>query len=302
MIDLLILQSGVPTSGSEFVDQYGPALISAATTVLLFVLMFALTYYLGKKVLVRATEQSLQSRGLKTGLVSLAVSVVSTLVLVAAIAVSATVAGFGAILTAFATLAGALALGLSFAAQDLISNFVSGVFIIKDEPFKVGDWIEWDGNEGIVKKINLRVTQVETFDNELVTVPNNQLATSVVTNSVANETLRVSCDFGISYDDDITIAREAIIETASSIEGVLADPEPAAPVTELGDSAVVLTGRVWIEPRKHSAAAIEAAFREAVKQRFDAEGIDMPYAHTTLTGGIELETNREASVVSSSTE
>lgn len=298
----IILQSEMPTSGSELVSQYGPALISATTTVLLFVLMFALTYYIGKKVLVRATEQSLQSRGLKAGLISLAVSVVSTLVLIGAVAIAATVAGFGAILTAFATLAGALALGLSFAAQDLISNFVSGIFIIKDEPFKVGDWIEWDGNEGIVKQINLRVTQVETFDNELVTVPNNQLATAVVTNPVANETLRVSCDFGISYDDDITLAREAIVDTASGIEGVLADPAPAAPVTELGDSAVVLTGRVWIEPRKHGAAAIEAAFREAVKQRFDAEGIDMPYSHTTLTGGVELETAQDSNVIGSSAE
>ncbi|WP_126664363.1 mechanosensitive ion channel family protein [Haloterrigena salifodinae] len=301
-MDFTVLQAGIPTSGSEAVSQYGPVLISTVTTVLLFVVMFALTYYLGKKVLVRATKQSLQSRGLKAGLVSLSVSIVSILVLIAAVAVAATVAGFGTVLTAFATLAGALALGLSFATQDLISNFVSGVFIIKDEPFKVGDWIKWDGNEGVVKQIKIRVTQVETFDNELVTVPNNQLANTVLTNPVANETLRVSCDFGISYDNDITIAREAIIDTASNIDGVLADPGPAAPVTTLGDSAVVLTGRVWIDPRKHSAAAIKAAFREAVKRRFDSEGVDMPYPHTTLTGEVGLENTQETGAVGNSAE
>lgn len=122
-----MLQTGLPTSLNEVVAQYGPALISVVTTVLLFVVMFALTYYLGKKVLVRATRQSLQSCGLKAGLVSLAVSVVSILVLIAAVAVAATVAGFGSVLTAFATLSGALALGISFAAQDLVSNFVSGI-------------------------------------------------------------------------------------------------------------------------------------------------------------------------------
>ncbi|ELY62401.1 mechanosensitive ion channel protein MscS, partial [Natronococcus jeotgali DSM 18795] len=166
--------------------------ISVVTTVLLFLVMFTLTYIIGKKVVVRATRESLQSRGLKAGLVSLAVSVVSILVLIAAVAVAATVAGFGAVLTAFATLSGALALGLSFAAQDLLSNFASGIFILKDEPFKIGDWIEGEDNEGIVKAINLRVTQLETFDNELVTVPNNQLANAVLVNHVANESLRVS--------------------------------------------------------------------------------------------------------------
>lgn len=301
-MDYTILQTELPTSANEVVSQYGPAVISVVTTVLLFLVMFSLTYIIGKKVVVRATRQSLQSRGLKAGLVSLAVSVVSILVLIAAVAVAATVAGFGAVLTAFATLSGALALGLSFAAQDLLSNFASGIFIIKDEPFKVGDWIEWEGNEGIVKAVSLRVTQLETFDNELVTVPNNQLANAVLVNHVANESLRVSCDFGIGYDDDITIAREAIIDVASNLEGVLADPEPAAPVTALGNSAVVLTGRVWISPRKHSAVAIKAAFREAVKRRFDEEDIDMPYPHTELTGGVTLDNAQETNPVSSSTE
>jgi small-conductance mechanosensitive channel len=98
----------------------------------------------------------------------------------------------------------------------------------------------------------------------------------------------VSVGFGIGYEDDIEQAREAIIDEGSRIEGVLSDPAPTAPVTSLGDSAVVLSGRIWIDPEESSYGAIRAQFVEAVKGRFDAEGIDMPYPNTELSGGIEV--------------
>ncbi|GAB7120494.1 hypothetical protein JCM9743_29600 [Natrinema sp. JCM 9743] len=210
------------------------------------------------------------------------------MVAVVAVALAATVAGFGVVLAAFATLAGALALAVGFAAQDLIANFVAGVFIIQDEPFSTGDWIEWDSNSGVVREIQLRVTKLDTFDNQLVTVPNSDLASAAVVNNEANDKRRVSVGFGIGYEDDIEQAREAIIDEGSRIEGVFDDPKPTAPVTELGDSAVVLQGRVWIDPKKHSYGAVRARFLEAVKERFDAEGIDMPYPNTELSGGIEV--------------
>jgi small-conductance mechanosensitive channel len=205
-----------------------------------------------------------------------------------AIALAATVAGFGVVLAAFATLAGALALAVGFAAQDLIANFVAGVFIIQDEPFAVGDWIEWNGNEGVVREIGLRVTKLETFDNQLLTAPNADLANSAVVNNVANDRRRVSVGFGIGYEDDIDHAREVILEEGAAIDGVLDDPAPSAPVTELGDSAVVLSGRLWIDPTESGYGAVRARFLEAVKERFDAEGIDMPYPNTELSGGVEV--------------
>lgn len=163
------------------------------------------------------------------------------------------------------------------------------MFIIQDEPFEVGDWIEWDGNAAVVREIQLRVTKLDTFDNELVTVPNSALVNTAVTNPVANDTLRVSYGFGIGYGDDIEQARTAILEEGSDIEGVLDDPEPAAPVTDLGDSAVVLTGRVWIDPNEHGASGVRAQFVEAVKQRLDEEGIDFPYPNTELSGDVRVE-------------
>ena len=269
-------------------QQYVPPLISAVTTIVLFVVVFAVIYLLGRYFVTQAVERSLRHRGFDETLVGLAVSTAVVLTAVVAVALAATVAGFGVVLAAFATLAGALALAVGFAAQDLIANFVAGVFIIQDEPFTVGDWIEWSGNSGVVREIQLRVTKLDTFDNELVTVPNSDLASAAVVNNVANDRRRVSVGFGIGYDDDIEQAREAIIDEGSRIEGVLSDPAPTAPVSSLGDSAVVLSGRIWIDPEESSYGAIRAQFVEAVKGRFDAEGIDMPYPNTELSGGIEV--------------
>lgn len=275
-------------------QQYIPPLVSAITTVVLFLVVFAVIYLLGKSFVSRAVESGLRHRNFDETLIGLAVSTSVFIMAVFAIALAATVAGFGIVLAAFATLAGALALAVGFAAQDLIANFVAGVFIIQDEPFTVGDWIEWDGNSGVVREIQLRVTRLDTFDNELVTVPNSDLANAAVVNNVANDQRRVTVGFGIGYDDDIKLAREAIIDVGAGIDEVLDDPAPAAPVTELGDSAVVLSGRIWIDPKESSYGAVRALFVEGVKERFDAEGIDMPYPNTELSGGIQVRSPHES--------
>ena len=267
---------------------YLPALVGAVTTAVVFVVAFVVIYLIGKAAVSQGVRRALERRGVDETLVGLAVSTAVAITGVFAVALAATIAGFGVVLAAFATLGGALALAVGFAARDLIANFVAGVFIIQDEPFTVGDWIEWGGEGGVVREIHLQVTKLDTFDNQLVTVPNADLANAAVVNNVANDRRRVAVEFGIDYADDIEAARTAIVEEAARIDGVLDDPEPTAPVTALGDSAVVLSGRLWIDPKEHGYGGVRAQFLEAVKERFDAEDIDMPYPHTELTGGVEV--------------
>lgn len=267
--------------------------ISFAITVVTFVVSFILIYLVGKSVLVRVTRSALNQREFSPAIVSLGSSIAAAVALFAAVAIAATVAGFPAILTAFATIAGALALAFGFAAGDIIENFVAGVFILKDKPFEIGDYIKWDGNGGTVREINLRVSKLDTWDNEQLTVPNSDLANAVVMNTQANETRRVTLDFGIEYDADIEAAREIILEEAEDIKSVLEEPAPAAPVTSLGDSAVVLNARVWIDPQKTGAGGIKHKLNENVKHSFDDAGIGMPYNYTELTGSIAVDDARE---------
>ena len=208
----------------------------------------------------------------------------------AAITVAFGAAGLGNFLQALATVGAAATLAIGFALQEVIRNFVSGVFIFTDKPFRIGDWIEWDGNAGVVEDISMRVTRVRTFDNELLTVPNSQLTDDVVKNPVDAETLRMKFVFGIGYDDDIDSATEIIIEEAKKHEEILEEPGPSVRLFELGDSSVGLQSRIWIgEPSRSDFVKTRGEYVTAVKQRFDEEGIDIPYPNRTIGGGIEFQ-------------
>ena len=285
---LATVLQGVPTSPGEFTSEYGDLIVSSAITVVSFIVTFLVLYLVGKPLVVRLTQRALNERDFSPSIVSLGSSIAGTLAVFGAVAVASVVAGFPVILSAFATIFAALTLGFAFAASDIVENFIAGIFIIKDKPFDVGDYIEWSGNSGIVREINLRVSKLDTFDNEQVTVPNSDLANGTVTNPVANDTRRVTFDFGIEYDASIRDAREIILEEAEKIEGILDDPAPSAPVTGLADSAVVLNGRVWINPKETGAGGVKHQLVENVKRRFDAEGIGMPYPYTELTGSIDV--------------
>ncbi|WP_128225685.1 mechanosensitive ion channel family protein [Halobacteriaceae archaeon SHR40] len=285
---LTTVLQGVPTSPGEFTSEYGDLIVSSVITLLLFVVTFLVLYLVGKPLVVRLTRRALNEREFSPSIVSLGSSIAGTIAVFGAVAVASVVAGFPVILSAFATIFAALALGFAFAASDIVQNFIAGIFIIKDEPFDVGDYIEWNGNSGIVREINLRVSKLETFDNARVTVPNSDLANGTVTNPVANDTRRVTFDFGIEYDASIKEARSIILEEAAKIDGVLEEPAPSAPVTGLADSAVVLNGRVWINPKETGAGGVKHQLVENVKRRFDAEGIGMPYPYTELTGSIDV--------------
>jgi small-conductance mechanosensitive channel len=285
---IALLQS-VPGSFGEFTSEYGDLIVSFGITVASFVVTFLILYLVGKPIVTRVVKRFLNEREFSPSIVNLGATVAGTIAVFGAVAIAAVVAGFPVILSAFATLFGALALGFGFAAADVVANFVAGIFIIKDEPFEVGDYIEWGGNKGIVRDINLRVSKLDTRDNKQITVPNSELANNAVTNPVANDTRRLTFDFGIEYGASIEDARSIILAEAANIEEILEDPGPSAPVTALGDSAVVLNSRVWIDPGETSAPGVRHELVESVKQQFDAEGIGMPYSYTELTGSIEVE-------------
>jgi small-conductance mechanosensitive channel len=274
--------------------QFGGVGLSAALaeivfTVALFLAGFVGVLLLGKAVLVPAVMRVLKSRGFDEAVRSLGSSVANAVVWVAAIAIGFTMAGYGAFLSAFAVFGGAIALAVGFAAQDLLGNFVAGIFILKDKPFEVGDWIQWNGNTGRVEDIDLRVSRVRTFDNERITVPNGDLANNAVTNPVAYETLRQKFVFGIGYDDDISQATDIIVEEAEAHEAILDDPGVSVRLVELGDSAVGLQSRWWIaDPDRGDFVRVRSEYVTAVKEAFDEVGIDMPYVHRQLTGSVEV--------------
>lgn len=273
----------------------------AVTQAIYFVVSFVVLYLLGRIFVIPVVKRLLDRQGYDESVKIPLTKVAQFVVLFAAVGIAFALADYGNILTALATIAAAATLAVGFALQDIIANFVAGVFIFTDKPFKIGDWIEWDGDSysGIVEDIDLRVTRIRTFDNELLTVPNSVLTDGVIKNPVAKDKLRVQFLFGIGYDDDIHRATEIILEEAQKHDEILDDPEPSVRLTELGDSSVGLKSRFWIsDPKRSDFVKTRGEYVTAVKERFDAEGIDIPYPYRNLAGGIEISNPSEMAILS----
>jgi len=254
-----------------------------------FVLAFVVIYLIGRTAVLPLVDRGLRARGLDEHARKPLQKITWFGVVFAAIAIAFGLADFGDFLQSLATIAAAATLAIGFAMQDVIRNFVSGVFIFADRPFRIGDWIEWDDNAGTVEDISLRVTSVRTFDNELLTVPNSDLTNGVVKNPVDGDRLRLKFTFGIGYDDDIEQATGIILEEAEAHPDIMDDPEPSVRLVELGDSSVGLQSRIWIaDPSRADFVRIRGEYVTAVKERFDEDDIDIPYPNRTIGGGLEL--------------
>ena len=251
----------------------------------IFLVVVVATYVIYKSVITSLLRRVFDRQGLDEHARRPLQKIVAFLVLFAGVTVAFGAAGYQGFLRSLATIAAAATLAIGFALQDVIKNFVAGVFIYTDKPFRIGDWIEWNGNSGVVEDISFRVTRVRTFDNELLTVPNAVLTGDVVKNPVAKKTLRLKFVFGIDYEDDVEKASEIIVEEAERSEAILADPAPSVRLTELADSYVGLQSRIWIEdPSRADFVKARADYVKAVKARFDEEGISIPFPQRTVSG------------------
>ncbi|MDY6775515.1 MAG: mechanosensitive ion channel family protein [Halobacteria archaeon] len=259
------------------------------TQLILFVVGFVAVYLIGKTVVVPLFRRTLSARKMDEHARKPLIKILNIAIVFVAFGVAFGTAGFGSFLSSLATIGAAATLAIGFATQDVMKNFVSGIFVFIEKPFKIGDWIEWDGYSGVVEDISLRVTRVRTFDNELLTVPNSQLTGGVVKNPVAKDRLRLKFVFGIGYDDDIDQATDIIIEEAEKDDGIMDSPSPSVRVSELADSYVGLQSRIWInDPGRSDYVKTRSEYVQRVKERFDEEGIEMPFPKRDLGGSVEV--------------
>ena len=164
---------------------------------------------------------------------------------------------------------------VGFALQDTLSNFASGMMILVYRPYDVGDVIEAGGVMGKVKQMSLVSTTVMTPDNQKLVVPNNKIWGGVIRNVTAQVSRRVDLTFGIGYGDDIAHAERVLREIVEGHELVLKDPEPVIKLHTLGESSVDFVVRPWTKTGDYWNVYWDLT--RAVKERFDAEGISIPF-------------------------
>ncbi|WP_372479482.1 mechanosensitive ion channel family protein [Halomicrobium sp. HM KBTZ05] len=261
-----------------------------------FLAVAATVYFLGRLVLLSGGDWLLARARVDPTFESALRSILHLLVGAVAVLVGAGVAGYRGELAGSTVLVAGITLAIGLAAQDVLSNFVAGAFIVQDPDLNVGDTIRWNDTEGLVRDIDLRVTRVQTPANATVLVPNSELATSAVTNLTSEDPQAIVHEFGIDYDEDVDRAGDEIVAAAEHVPRVRSVPSPSVEVVSLDDTAVVLTATIWLDRADRSQrATVQSQFLRAVHERFRAAGIDL--TETTqheLSGAVRLADGDEA--------
>jgi len=177
--------------------------------------------------------------------------------------------------TPIAAAIGATGLVVGLALQGTLSNFASGLMILINRPFDVGNVVSAGGITGTIDEMNLVSTKFRTFDNQTIYIPNNEIWDNVITNITANPKRRVDLEFSIGYDDDFEQAEQLIRDVARSHALVYSDPEPEVVMHELADSSVNIICRSWADTANWW--QVKTDIVREVKRRFDAAGITIPY-------------------------
>ena len=170
---------------------------------------------------------------------------------------------------------GAAGLAIGLALQGSLSNFAGGVLILAFKPFRIGDFIEAQGVMGTVKDISIFTTKILTSGNQLAILPNAKLSNDIIKNYNAEPIRKDILTIGISYDSDIKLAKEILLNLVTEQELVLKDPEPQIVVANLGDSSVDLSLRFWAKNEDFWEAHFYTL--EEAKLRLEAQGISIPF-------------------------
>ncbi len=252
-------------SAIPLVTTYGMRIIGA---VLILIIGRIVSNILGSVV-----KKALTKGKMEPSLVGFLVSLTKIAVIV--FSVIAALAKFGVETTSFVAVLGAVGFAVGFALQGSLANFAAGVMILLFKPIKIGDLVETSGYLGTISDIGLFVTIMDTLDNRRIIIPNGKLTSDVINNLNANGLRRVDMTAGISYSDDMNLAKRLCMEVMEKHPHVLSEPAPAVAISEMGDSSVNLVVRPWTHPDYYWDVHFDVT--QGIKEAFDANGISIPF-------------------------
>jgi small conductance mechanosensitive channel len=276
----LLLQGEWEALGTRVVDgtlQMGahlaPKLLSALFVAVFFYVLYRVILGMASRIMDRSPQVSagMQAIGIRTfrvlGLGFVGVMTLSQL----GVEVSAILAGFG--------IAG---LAVGFAAKDSLGNFISGVTILLDRPFQVGDWVEVENDiYGQVQELTLRSTRILTKNREIVVIPNDQMVNQAVWNHSTMGAYRVDVDFGIAYKEDVDRAREVVMALPEGDDRLATNRSADVVMTKMNDSSVDFQLRLWVTDAG-LARPLRFAYTEKIRKALAEADIEIPFPHLQL--------------------
>ena len=181
---------------------------------------------------------------------------------------------FGVQTTSIIAVLGAAGLAIGLALQGTLSNVASGIMLLLLRPFSVGDWIETNSISGTVREIGLFATQIDTFDNIYITVPNSSIWSATIINNSRHQIRRMDLDIGIGYNSDLNKVEKALM-TLTKDKRILSNPEPQFLVVDYADSAILVRLRLYAQYEEFF--ALNWDLKRRLKPLLDAHNIEIPF-------------------------
>jgi small conductance mechanosensitive channel len=177
---------------------------------------------------------------------------------------------------------GLSSVAIGFAFQDIFKNFLAGILLLIQEPFRIGDQIVVGNYEGSVERIDIRTTKIRTYTGERVLLPNSQVFTSAVRVKTAFDTRRTDLAVGVDYNTPLPKAAEVLQQTIAQVAGVRAEPAPEIDLVSFGESSIDFIVRYWTTPQQQEVRRVQTQAIMAIKKAFDRAEISIPYPICTL--------------------
>ncbi|AUV80595.1 mechanosensitive ion channel protein [Salinigranum rubrum] len=283
------LPPGIPTEFTGVED--------IAVRTLGFVAAAAVVYAVGRVLVVPTVSRIVRARNQNNPTIETATETYAHLLVVGVAVVAGIIAaGFGGVLTDASIVIAAVSLVVGAASQDVIGSLVSGLFLVADRDFNVGDWVSWSGGEGTIEAVDFRVTRIRTPNNETITVPNTELTTNALTRPYGRERYRITEQLDIAYADDAELALKTLADVAREDDRVLDDPAPTSRIVAFGGTAPTLQAEYWVsDPMDVNLVEVKSDFRRRVKRRFDEEGLTLgPASGHELSGELAIDVRERA--------
>lgn len=244
--------------------------------ILLKIVVALVIYFIGKQLIrwvLRLMDKAFLHHKVEASLCNFLRSLVKVLLMI--MLLLAIVQTLGVNTSSFLAMFASAGLAIGMALSGTLQNFAGGVVLLILRPYKVGDYIEAQGQSGTVESIGLFSTCLKTPDNQTIYVPNNSIATSIIDNYSQSETRRVDWTLSISYGDDVDVARREILAMLSSDERVLTDTPPVVYVKNLGESSVELSIRAWVANGDYWGLYFD--MNEKMYKELPSKGINFPF-------------------------
>lgn len=251
-------------------------IVQEAGWIILKIVLALVIYFVGSQLikwLIRIVDRAFARHDIEVSLRSFLRSLIKAVLMV--VLILAIVQTLGVNTSSFLAIFASAGLAIGMALSGTLQNFAGGVVLLILRPYKVGDFIEAQGQSGTVESIGLFSTCLKTADNQTIYVPNNTISSSIIDNYSQSERRRVDWLLSISYGDDVDVARKEILAMLAEDKRILTDTAPVVWVKNLGSSSVDLTIRAWVKNEDYWGVFFE--MNERMYKELPVKGINFPF-------------------------